>query len=211
MAASAAAQSEREEMGLLLEHALDLERLQRLAGLPGAPMFTVDEIGWRSVAAGSSLRGRASRLPERAEQIGADAAGDAGAGTDGLSSRRSAGVVPALPRARAAAWREPPRAGAAGTGRSPHVSPAGRNAARYRRGRRSEGVSVSRGRPRTARETRRPADVVDPAGAGARVRQRPLSLRAAAPARASCPQGDPEGRDTSIASSPCVVSIRSSR
>ena len=44
MAASAAAQSEREEMGLLLEHALDLERQQRAAGLPGAPVITAHEI-----------------------------------------------------------------------------------------------------------------------------------------------------------------------
>ncbi len=36
-AAMSAAQSEREEMGLLLEHALNLEGKARLAGLPGAP------------------------------------------------------------------------------------------------------------------------------------------------------------------------------
>ncbi len=44
MAASSAAQSEREEMGLLLEHALDLERKQRAAGLPGAPVVTAHEV-----------------------------------------------------------------------------------------------------------------------------------------------------------------------
>lgn len=44
MAASAAAQSEREEMGLLLEHALNLEQRQRSAGLPGAPMVTAQEV-----------------------------------------------------------------------------------------------------------------------------------------------------------------------
>jgi hypothetical protein len=44
MAASAAAQSEREEMGLLLEHATDLEEQQRSAGLPGAPVVTAHEV-----------------------------------------------------------------------------------------------------------------------------------------------------------------------
>src|SRR5262245_9750521 len=44
MAASAAAQSEREEMSLLLEHATDLERQQRSAGLPGAPILTAQEV-----------------------------------------------------------------------------------------------------------------------------------------------------------------------
>jgi hypothetical protein len=44
LAASSAAQSEREEMGLLLEHALDLERRQRAAGLPGAPIVTAHEV-----------------------------------------------------------------------------------------------------------------------------------------------------------------------
>ena len=43
MAASAAAQSEREEMGLLLEHASNLERQQRSAGLQGAPIITAQE------------------------------------------------------------------------------------------------------------------------------------------------------------------------
>jgi hypothetical protein len=44
MAASSAAQSEREEMGLLLEHALTLEREQRSAGLPGAPLVSAHEV-----------------------------------------------------------------------------------------------------------------------------------------------------------------------
>jgi len=44
MAASAAAQSEREEMGLLLDHAIALERQQRAAGLPGAPLLTAQEV-----------------------------------------------------------------------------------------------------------------------------------------------------------------------
>jgi cytochrome c556 len=44
LAASSAAQSERDEMGLFLDHALDLERQQRSAGLPGAPIVTAHEI-----------------------------------------------------------------------------------------------------------------------------------------------------------------------
>ena len=44
MAASSAAQSERDEMALILEHALDLERQQRSAGLPGAPIVAASEV-----------------------------------------------------------------------------------------------------------------------------------------------------------------------
>jgi hypothetical protein len=44
MAASSAAQSEREEMALFLEHALTLERQQRSAGLAGAPMVSAHEV-----------------------------------------------------------------------------------------------------------------------------------------------------------------------
>jgi hypothetical protein len=44
MAASAAAQSEREEMGLLLEHARSLEARQRAVDAPGLPLSTVDEV-----------------------------------------------------------------------------------------------------------------------------------------------------------------------
>ena len=44
LAASSAAQSERDEMGLFLEHALSLERQQRSAGLPGAPIVSAYEI-----------------------------------------------------------------------------------------------------------------------------------------------------------------------
>lgn len=44
MAAASAAQSERDEMGLFLEHALDLERQQRSAGLAGAPIVTAHEV-----------------------------------------------------------------------------------------------------------------------------------------------------------------------
>ena len=43
-AASAAAQSEREEMGLLLEHALNLEEQARAAGQPGAPIVSASEV-----------------------------------------------------------------------------------------------------------------------------------------------------------------------
>lgn len=44
LAASAAAQSEREEMALLLEHATQLEQSRRASGEPGAPMITAHEI-----------------------------------------------------------------------------------------------------------------------------------------------------------------------
>ena len=44
LAASSAAQSERDEMGLLLEHALSLERQQQSAGLPGAPIVSAHEV-----------------------------------------------------------------------------------------------------------------------------------------------------------------------
>lgn len=43
-AASSAAQSEREEMGLFLTQALDLERNQLAAGLPGAPIVSAHEV-----------------------------------------------------------------------------------------------------------------------------------------------------------------------
>jgi hypothetical protein len=43
-AAAAAAQSERDEMGLYLESALDMETLQRMAGLPGAPLVSAAEV-----------------------------------------------------------------------------------------------------------------------------------------------------------------------
>jgi hypothetical protein len=44
LAASSAAQSERDEMGLFLEHALNLERQQRSAGLMGTPIVTAHEV-----------------------------------------------------------------------------------------------------------------------------------------------------------------------
>jgi hypothetical protein len=43
-AASSAAQSERDEMGLFLEHAADLEQQQRAAGLPGVPVISAHEL-----------------------------------------------------------------------------------------------------------------------------------------------------------------------
>ena len=43
-AAASAAQSERDEMGMLVEHAINLERQQRSAGLPGAPVVSAHEI-----------------------------------------------------------------------------------------------------------------------------------------------------------------------
>ena len=43
-AASAAAQSERDEMSLYLETALEMESLQRIAGLPGAPLVAAAEV-----------------------------------------------------------------------------------------------------------------------------------------------------------------------
>lgn len=43
MAAAASAQSERDEMALLLEHALRLEAIQLAAGQPGAPAVTAHE------------------------------------------------------------------------------------------------------------------------------------------------------------------------
>jgi hypothetical protein len=43
-AAAAAAQSERDEMSLYLETALEMEALQRVAGLPGAPLVSAAEV-----------------------------------------------------------------------------------------------------------------------------------------------------------------------
>jgi hypothetical protein len=43
-AAAAAAQSERDEMSLYLETAVRMESLQRMAGLPGAPLVTAAEV-----------------------------------------------------------------------------------------------------------------------------------------------------------------------
>jgi len=43
-AAAAAAQSERDEMGLYLATAIEMETLQRMAGLPGAPLVSAAEV-----------------------------------------------------------------------------------------------------------------------------------------------------------------------
>jgi hypothetical protein len=70
MAASAAAQSEREEMALLLDHAITLERQQRSAGSPGAPLLTAQEVSgdlWLQVHRFEDAR-RAYR--EASEQVG---------------------------------------------------------------------------------------------------------------------------------------------
>jgi hypothetical protein len=45
LAAAAASQSERDEMALLIEHAVSLEALQLAAGQPGAPGVTAHEVG----------------------------------------------------------------------------------------------------------------------------------------------------------------------
>ena len=71
LAASSAAQSERDEMGLFLEHALNLERQQRSAGLMGAPIVTAHEVAgdlWLQVHRFEDAR-RADR--EAASLIGA--------------------------------------------------------------------------------------------------------------------------------------------
>ena len=71
MAASSAAQSERDEMALILEHALDLERQQRSAGLPGAPIVAASEAAgdlWLQVHRFEDARGA---YLNALEQVGA--------------------------------------------------------------------------------------------------------------------------------------------
>ena len=67
LAASSAAQSERDEMGLFLEHALNLERQQRSAGLTGSADCHRARSRWETVAAGASFRRRAPRLSRGCE------------------------------------------------------------------------------------------------------------------------------------------------
>ena len=70
MAASAAAQSEREEMALLLEHAITLEHQQRSAGLPGAPLLSAQEVAgdlWLQVHRFEDAR---RAYEEASEQVG---------------------------------------------------------------------------------------------------------------------------------------------
>lgn len=59
-AAAAAAQSERDEMSLYLETALEMESLQRMAGLPGAPLVSAAEVAgdlWLQVHRYEDARG----------------------------------------------------------------------------------------------------------------------------------------------------------
>ena len=104
MAASSAAQSERDEMGLFLEHALNLERQQRSAGLPGAPIVTAHEIAgdlWLQVHRFEDAR---RAYLDAAEQIGDHETGDAGPGTNSRSSWRAADVVRALSQRSCSGW-----------------------------------------------------------------------------------------------------------
>jgi hypothetical protein len=68
-AAIAAAQSEREEVGLLIEHAIDLESQRRSAGLSGAPVVTAVEVAgdlWLQVHRYDDARRAYGRAAERA-------------------------------------------------------------------------------------------------------------------------------------------------
>jgi hypothetical protein len=70
VAAAAAAQSEREEMGAFLTHALAMESLQFAAGQPGAPVLTAHEIAgelWLQVHRFDEARAAFERA---AEQVG---------------------------------------------------------------------------------------------------------------------------------------------
>jgi hypothetical protein len=69
MAASAAAQSERDEMALLLDHALRLESIQFAAKEPGAPALTAHEVAgdlWLQVHRYEQARAAYSLAAERA-------------------------------------------------------------------------------------------------------------------------------------------------
>jgi hypothetical protein len=71
LAASSGAQSERDEMGLFLEHAINLERQQRAAGLAAAPIVTAHEVAgdlWLQVHRFDDAR---RAYLEAATQIGA--------------------------------------------------------------------------------------------------------------------------------------------
>jgi hypothetical protein len=68
LAAAAAAQSERDEMWLLLEHALSLESLQFAAGQPGAPFVSAHEVAgelWLQVHRYEEARRFFARAVER--------------------------------------------------------------------------------------------------------------------------------------------------
>ena len=67
-AAIAAAQSEREEIALLIEHAIDLETQRRSAGLPGAPVVTAVEVAgdlWLQVHRYDDARRAYARAADR--------------------------------------------------------------------------------------------------------------------------------------------------
>jgi hypothetical protein len=85
IAAAAAAQSEREEMGAFLTHALAMESLQFAAGQPGAPVLTAHEIAgelWLQVHRFDEARAAFARA---AKQVG-------------TTPRITAGLARATPR-----------------------------------------------------------------------------------------------------------------
>jgi hypothetical protein len=85
VAAAAAAQSEREEMGAFLTHALAMESLQLAAGQPGAPVLTAHEVAgelWLQVHRFDEARAAFARA---AEQVG-------------TTPRITAGLARATPR-----------------------------------------------------------------------------------------------------------------
>ena len=68
-AAAAAAQSERDEMRLYLESAIQMEQVQRAAGLTGAPLISASEIAgdlWLQVARYDDARQSYAEAAERA-------------------------------------------------------------------------------------------------------------------------------------------------
>ena len=85
VAAAAAAQSEREEMGAFLTHALAMESLQLAAGQPGAPVLSAHEVAgelWLQVHRFDDARAAFARA---AEQVG-------------TTPRITAGLARATPR-----------------------------------------------------------------------------------------------------------------
>ena len=85
IAATAAAQSEREEMGAFLTHALAMESLQFAAGQPGAPVLTAHEVA-------GELWLQVHRFDE------ARAAFELAAEQFGTTPRIAAGLARAVPR-----------------------------------------------------------------------------------------------------------------
>ena len=85
IAAAAAAQSEREEMGAFLTHALAMESLQFAAGQPGAPVLTAHEVAgelWLQVHRFDEARAAFERAAEHV----------------GTTPRITAGLARAVPR-----------------------------------------------------------------------------------------------------------------